>query len=231
MFFNVRLRRYCVVACAVLATAAGCPRKNVGEGRSPPPAAPSPPAAEGLSRRPAAKPEDPPPPPTIPVVSMSDEIRAACLVNVGEAMPTAELTDFSGVKHRLESLFGERLTVLCFWTIGTTRRSQLIAAAALKDLEKDIAEPFASLGVRVAAVNVGDPPDEAKRLVEQAGVALPCLSDPQGNLFARLSKDRKMPRVYLLDAEGKVLWFDVEYARPSREDLVQGIRAALGPKK
>ncbi len=162
---------------------------------------------------------------------MSDEIRAGCLVKVGDVMPAAELVSFAGEKHTLESQYGKRLTVLCFWTIGEKRRAQLLAQAALQDLAKEIAGPFEAEGVRVVAVNVGDAVADARRHVEAAGVMLPCLSDAKGELFARLAKDRKMPRVYLLDAKGKILWFDVEYSRSSREDLTQGIRVALGEPK
>ncbi len=56
----------------------------------------------------------------------------------------------------------------------------------------------------------------------------PCLSDGKGQFLGRVCKDNKVPRVYLLDAKGKILWFDVEYSRATREDLVQGVRVALG---
>ena len=50
------------------------------------------------------KPEPPPPPPTIPDVAMSDAIRATCLLNVGQAMPAAELPDLAGNLRSLRSL-------------------------------------------------------------------------------------------------------------------------------
>lgn len=225
MFNNCRSWVVGIAAVSVL-LAAGCPKKNVGAGRTAEPASPA--GAAPVEKSPAAKPEEPPAPPTIPKVSMSDETRAGCLVQVGDAMPAAELVDFDGQKHTLESQYGKRLTVLCFWTIGEKRRAQLVAQAALQDLAKEIAGPFEAEGVRVVAVNVGDAAADARRHIDEAGVELPCLSDAKGELFARLAKDRKMPRVYLLDADGKILWFDVEYSRSSREDLTQGIRVALG---
>jgi hypothetical protein len=60
------------------------------------------------------------------------------------------------------------------------------------------------------------------------------LLDSKGELFARIAKDPKlkwMPRTYLLDAGGRILWFDVEYSRPMRRDLVEAIRVTLGELK
>ena len=50
-------------------------------------------------------------------------------------------------------------------------------------------------------------------------------------LALRNAKDDADIVLYLLDAQGKILWFDVEYSRSTREDLVQGIRVALGELK
>ena len=82
------------------------------------------------------KPEPPPPPPTIPKVAMSDAIRATCLVNVGDAMPQGELPDLAGNLHGLGSLYGSKLTVLCFWTVGTTHKARLVATRNLEGLDE-----------------------------------------------------------------------------------------------
>ena len=143
-------------------------------------------------------------------------------------MPEAELSDLAGKPHALGSLYGSKLTVVCFLTIGTTHRSQLVASAVLQDLIKEVAEPFGEKGVRVIAIDVGDTVEHVKQHVSDAGVAFPVLCDPKGKFFAKIAKDRKMPRTFLLDARGKILWFDVEYSRSAREDLVQGIVSHWG---
>ena len=163
---------------------------------------------------------------------MSDAIRATCLVNVGDAMPEAELPDLAGNLHGLGSLYGPKLTVLCFWTVGTTHKARLMATEALQDLMSDVAEPFGKKGVAVIGIDVGDPADEVKQHVAEAGATFPNLLDAKGELFAKIAKDRKMmPRTYLLDAGGRILWYDVEHSRAMRRDLVQAIRVALGELK
>jgi hypothetical protein len=40
----------------------------------------------------------------------------------------------------------------------------------------------------------------------------------------------KLPRTYLLDASGKILWFDIEYSRTTRQQLLSAIRFSLAQK-
>ena len=174
------------------------------------------------------KPKAPLPPVTFPQVALSGELSATCLVNVGDTMPEAELPGLDGNLHALSSLHGPKLTVVCFWTIGTTRRSQLVAAASLRDLMGEVVEPFGPEGVHVIGINVGDPATAVEKEATQAGETFPCLLDPRGAYFSQIAADKRMPRTFLLDKDGRILWFDVEYSRPSRRELLQCIQVALG---
>jgi peroxiredoxin len=173
------------------------------------------------------KPADIPPPPTIPKVELSNELRATCLVNVGDEMPAGELPDAAGDMHALGSLYGQKLTVICFWTVGTSPRSKLVAVAVLHDLMKGIVEPYGEKGVRVVGINVGDAAQAVEQHVAGATATFPNLHDAKGEFFAKVVKDGKMPRTFLLDANGKVLWFDVEYSREARRNLIVSIKAVL----
>jgi cytochrome c biogenesis protein CcmG, thiol:disulfide interchange protein DsbE len=175
------------------------------------------------------KPQElPPPPPSIPKVSLSAEIRAACVVNVGNTMPEAELPDTRGKMHALGTLYGQKLTVVCFWTSGANHHAERVATTTLQDLMKTVVEPFEKKGVRVIGINVNDPPAAIQQAVNRAGVQFPILLDPKGEFFAKVAKDKRMPRTYLLDAAGQILWFDVQYSPSLRRNTVQSIRVALG---
>ena len=175
-----------------------------------------------------AKPEQPPPPPTIPKVELSNEIRAACLVGAGDTMPRAELPSPDGKMHALESMAGQKLTVVCIWSIGTTGRSKIVSEGVFEDLTNTVADPFAKKDVRVIGICVGDPPEIVQEQAAKVRATFPVLLDPKGAYFAKLAKDKRMPRTYLLDGNGRILWFDVEFSNASRRDLIQGIRVALG---
>jgi peroxiredoxin len=235
--FQSRKSWVAVIVAGLALSLAGCPSKPSGNANARADKHPAPQPTSESQQEPTAreaKPEEPPPPPTIPKVNLSAELRAKCLVDVGMVMPKAELPDLANKTHLLASLYGKKLTVVCFWT-AVDRRSALEAANTLRSLANDVAKPFAEKGVQVIGIEV------ARNFVDVAAsdsiretvskLPFPCLSDGKGQYLGRVCKDDKVPRVFLLDAEGKILWFDVEYSRSTREDLVQGIRVALGELK
>lgn len=174
-------------------------------------------------------PEEPPPPATIPEVHLTEALQATCLVDVGDAMPDGELTDPSGQKQSLADLRGKKLTLVVFWTRGSTEFSAMAAEMRLEDLQKDVYEPYADKGVQVIAVNEGDEAGVVQKMAAEAGANYPVLLDPDGALFAEVATER-LPRPYLLDAEGKILWFDLEFSPITRDKLMQAISVALGER-
>jgi hypothetical protein len=173
------------------------------------------------------KPEEPP---KIPTVAWSQEDLATCRVLVGDTMPDAELPDLQGQPQALKGLYGGRLTVVCFWTAGKTRKEELTAREMLSVLADEVAARYADQGVRVVAVNVKDSPEAIAKLLPAEGDGkVSNLSDPQGTLFDKLAKER-LPRIYLLDPAGRILWFDMEYSNGSMRLLHQGLKIALTQK-
>ena len=65
-----------------------------------------------------------------------------------------------------------------------------------------------------------------KNLVKELEIKLPVLLDSDGKYFDKLAS-AKVLRTYLLDSAGKILWFDVEYSRSTRRDLLAAIEVAL----
>jgi thiol-disulfide isomerase/thioredoxin len=148
---------------------------------------------------------------TIPSAKLSAEDSATCLIRLGDAMPEAVLPDLQGRAQSLGQLYGKRLTFVCFWTAGDSPKASLKAREMLESLALDLAEPFAGQGVAVVAIDVGDSPETAAKLAGEAGAKYPVLLDQDGRYFAKVAA-KILPRVYLLDAEGKVIWFDIEYS-------------------
>ena len=142
-------------------------------------------------------------------------------------MPGGVLSDLTGVSHTLADLYGEKLTVLCLWTngkeedLGPERASEL-----LSDLQTGFAAVYAEKGLRVISVNEGDTAEIVARQAQEAGATFATLLDPDGTFFAKVATE-KLPRIYLLDGAGKILWFDLVYGESTREALLQAVRAAL----
>ena len=170
--------------------------------------------------------EDPPPPPTIPKVAMTEELLATCLVRVDDTMPDAELPDLADKPQSLSALRGEKLTVICLWKSGETDVGKLKASDVLADLQ-ELSENYLEKGVHVIGINEGDPPENVRQRISEAQATFPNLLDSDGAFFEKIATE-ELPRVYLLDSEGKILWFDSEFSQITRRRLERGIRVALG---
>jgi peroxiredoxin len=157
----------------------------------------------------------------MPRVVMSAAHAKLCRVQVGDTFPAFELADLKGDPHALGDLLGKRLTIVLFWS--ATRPTAL---DELVDLEPRVQERFGKDGVAVLAVNCGDDPKLAAELADHAKASFVNLADPQGQALASVGTP-KVPRTYLLDASGKIVWFDIEYSRTTRRELTQAIRFML----
>jgi len=165
---------------------------------------------------------------SMPQVLMSQADEETCLVKVQDVFPAVELVDLQGQSQTLRDAAGEKLTVVFFWTMADVAdaRQQQRARADLEDLKYDAAEAFAEHGLKVVAVNVGNTAEDVRQQLRDVDIAFPMLLDTDGAVFGQVATER-MPRVYLLDAEGHVLWFDIEFSRSTRRDLTQAIQFSL----
>ena len=157
----------------------------------------------------------------LPPIHLSKQHEATCVVKQGDALPNFELRGTDGKKHQLSSLLGERLTAVCFWSGKSPA-----AVQQLLDMEPEILDNFAEEGLAVVAINYGDEVGSVKRLVEQIGFTAPLFLDPKGTAFSQVAT-RHLPRTYLLDKDGKVVWFDLEYSPSTRRHLRQAIEYSL----
>jgi hypothetical protein len=57
-----------------------------------------------------------------------------------------------------------------------------------------------------------------QELAVKHGVTIPSLLDSDGAAFGQVATSL-LPRTYLLDAAGRIVWFDLEYSRSQRLEL------------
>jgi peroxiredoxin len=174
----------------------------------------------------SSSPAEPAPPakPVMPKVELSAAHAATSILKVGDTMPDAKLQDLDGHEQSLSKLLGEKATVLMFWTA-----SWPYAAEKLADLQADVAAPYSGRGVKVVAIHEGVS-EAVRQTVEEAGAEFHVLLDPEGSTFAKVATEI-LPRIYLLDAHGKILWFDLEYSRDTQQQLEQALAVVLGDEK
>jgi peroxiredoxin len=148
-----------------------------------------------------------------PQVLLSDAHAETCLLKVGDRMPAVTLTDIAGTQHKLEHLYGEEFTVIVFWN------GQI--AAALEQFQRlldDVWAPWSQAGVAVLAINEGDSADRIRALTGDAKDKIVNLLDSDGAVFSQVAT-QILPRTYLVDQQGKILWFDIEYSQSTQREL------------
>jgi hypothetical protein len=93
-------------------------------------------------------------------------------------------------------------------------------------LAREIIQPYGDLGVKVVAINVGDDAETIRALGSVSDDRIVSLLDPQQTAYQSVATER-LPRTYLLDPSGKVLWMDIEYSRGMRRQLENAVRHFL----
>ena len=158
----------------------------------------------------------------VPRVELSKSEQALCKLKVGDTMPKFDLPMLDGGNGALSDLLGKKLTVVVFWK-GDRRMSR----EQLADMGPDIIAPYADKGVAVVGIAVDEPAQNAQATLETAKASFPNLVDADGKAFAQVGSQR-LPRTFVLDASGKVVWFDIEYSLMTRRELKQTLQALVG---
>ncbi|WP_428308329.1 TlpA disulfide reductase family protein [Lacipirellula sp.] len=148
----------------------------------------------------------------VPPVMLASEHAAICKVNVGEQFPQLELPKIGGGNAKLADLKGAKATVVLFWA-----PDRWMAEGALADVAKEAAT-YGGKGAAFVGVVEGAPNDAGQKLINAAGASLTQLADADGKALAQVGESW-LPRVYVLDGQGKVAWFDIEFSEATRREL------------
>jgi hypothetical protein len=148
-------------------------------------------------------------------VLLTDGHQQHCRVGVGASFPEMTLSDLDGKATPVRSVAGRRGTVVLLWA-----PDRWMARAALHDLTRDFKQLAADGAFGVVGVAVGQPVGAVRAALTETGAAFPQLLDPDGQAFA-LVGDAHLPRIYVLDAQGRIVWFDIEYGEATRRELRQ----------
>jgi peroxiredoxin len=136
------------------------------------------PTARGKATAPAARggPQAAPPQEvTKPEVILSQHHAQTCLIGVGDPFPAIALPDLEGNSRELSQLYGDRMTVVVFWTA-----KGLYAREQFSRIMQEAVARYEPMGVKVVAINVGDSPEVVQELATKHQVTIPVLLDADG---------------------------------------------------
>jgi peroxiredoxin len=160
-------------------------------------------------------------PATVPPVMLAAKHQDLCRVKVGDTLPEIELPKLLGGTAKLSDLYGKAATVVVFW-----KGDRQMALDELADLGPDVAQKFGSRGVEVVGVAVNESAADARSNVAQAAASFPQLLDADGKAFSKVGAE-KFPWTLVLDANGKIVYFDLEYSLATRRELQQALLATV----
>ena len=154
---------------------------------------------------------------TVPQVLLSEAHQKTCLLTIGDAIPNITVTDIEGTNHQLPRLLSDRLTVLLFWN-----EQSALAMEQFRRLPVDVLAMFAEQGVKVIAINVGGEVARVRQLTGDAADKIVSLVDTDAAVFQQFATSL-LPRTYVLDPSGRILWFDVEYSQSTQRSLANAL--------
>jgi thioredoxin-dependent peroxiredoxin len=160
-------------------------------------------------------------PAEVPPVLLTDQHAALCRVKVGDAMPEIELPKLDGGNAKLSDLYGKAATVVVFW-----KGDRQMAVDELADLGPDVVKKLGSRGVEVVGIAVGEPAGAVRSMIQKTAADFPQLIDADGKAFDKVGS-KKLPWTLVLDANGKIVWFDLEYSLATRRELQQALLATI----
>lgn len=225
-----RIGRFvCVVICGGLAVGCGTTATKTTVSQVTAPQATSPaqaakdpvPAQKHEVRKEVAEAADNSPAaelPSIPKVFLTAEHSAMCRVRVGEQLPAISLAQLSGGDTDLAKLQGKQATVVLFWGDDPWMSKTALA---------DLAQIGSADDVAIVGIAVKLPNNEVQAATEKAGADFPQLLDADGKAFNQVGMT-KLPRIYVLNESGEILWFDIEYSQSTQRELKQTLAVLAG---
>ena len=150
----------------------------------------------------------------VPAVLLSAAHSKLCKVNVGDVFPAIELPKLDGGRENFDSLLGAKATIVVFWT-----DDRWMSKTALQDLAQAAGD-----GVSIVGIAAGVNGEAAEKMYADSGAKFPQLLDDRGTAFAQVGTGA-LPRLYVLDGDRRITWFDIEYSEATRRELKQTLAA------
>lgn len=156
-----------------------------------------------------------------PTVHLTTRHAESCLVQLGKPFPVLNVSDLNGDRQSTAQLYGDQLTLVVFW-----EANKVFAREQYTRLQTEVGNIFPESAVKIIPIKVWGTSKELDEIDVSPSVQASCLFDPAGEAFAQVATS-KTPRSYLLDKNGIVVWFDLEYSETTRRQLRNAIEFHL----
>jgi peroxiredoxin len=147
----------------------------------------------------------------------------ATLTKVGQMAPAFSVTTLDGKEFSLEANRGRVVLVNFFATWCGP------CLAELPHVEKDIWQEFKDRGLVVLAVGREHQNTELAEFQKQKMFTFPMAGDPKRGTYSKFALEY-IPRTYLINREGKIVYQHVGYRDGDTKELVAMIDKEIGAK-
>ena len=142
------------------------------------------------------------------------------LVKIGMEVPDFTVKMFDGQTIQIKELRG-KVVLLNFWATWCPPCRMELAR-----VEKDIIERFKNQDFVFLPISRQDSYDKIKAFREQTGYTFPMGMDPDRKIYS-LFATASIPRNFVIDKTGKIVFMEVGYSEESFKKLIETIEKTL----
>lgn len=149
-----------------------------------------------------------------------EDPEAATIIRAGDTAPDFTVEMLDGSRQRLADLQG-RVVLLTFWASWCPT-----CQAEMEVVGEQIIERFAGAPFSFLPVSRAESREEVAAYMEQEGFSFPVGLDPDGQIYG-LYATSYIPRHYVIDPDGTVVYQSVDYDPAKFSALLAAIETAL----
>ena len=151
---------------------------------------------------------------------VQDDIAQTTLINEGDKAPDFTVEMLDGSKIKLSSLRG-KVVLINFWATWCPPCRQEMA-----HLQKGVIDHFAGKDLVVIPISRGETRATVESFIQKMGYTFPVGLDHDKSIYLKYATNY-VPRSFVIDREGKVVYVAVGYDEVVAEEINAAINASL----
>lgn len=155
-----------------------------------------------------------------PMITAQDDINETTLIHAGDEAPDFTVEMLDGSKQTLSALRG-KVVLVTFWATWCPPCRQEMA-----HMQKGVIDHFAGKDLVVIPISRGETRATVESFIQKMGYTFPVGLDHDKSIYQKYATNY-VPRSFVIDREGKVVYVAVGYDEVVAEEINAAINASL----
>ena len=155
-----------------------------------------------------------------PMITAQDDINETTLIHAGDEAPDFTVEMLDGSKQTLSALRG-KVVLVTFWATWCPPCRQEMA-----HMQKGVIDHFAGKDLVVIPISRGETRATVESFIQKMGYTFPVGLDHDKSIYLKYATNY-VPRSFVIDREGKVVYVAVGYDEVVAEEINAAINASL----